>query len=131
MTLSAVALALGEIEKSPDGVSGNDSSGDPLVDASIHFIRTNCHRAVGVDDIAKHAGISRRMLERRFARTWLRSVAQELTLARVRRGRDLLSEKSLTVKEAGYAAGFGSARHFISAHRRIFGTTPGFARHQS
>lgn len=131
LTLTAIALALGETEKNAFNASDHSASGDPLVDAAIHYIWTNCHRALGVDDIARHVGISRRMLERRFARTWQRSVAQELTLARVRRGRDLLSEQSLTVKEAGYAAGFGGARRFISAHRRIFGTTPGFARQQS
>jgi hypothetical protein len=61
---------------------------------------------------------------------WSRSVAHELSMARVHRGRELLSEKILTVKEAGYAAGFGGSRRFISAHRWLFGTTPGLARHQ-
>lgn len=131
LTLAVIALALGATEQSPYEAYGNTTSGDTLVDAAILHIWTNCHRALSVDHIAKHVGVSRRMLERHFAEAWSRSVAQELTLARVQRGRDLLSEESLTVKEAGYAAGFGGARRFISAHRRIFGTTPGFARHRN
>jgi AraC-like DNA-binding protein len=126
LTLSVIALALGEIEPVANEVLGNNGSGDSAVDAAIFYIWNNCHRPLNVDSIA----ISRRMLERRFAHVWLRSVAQELTLARVQRGRDLLSENSLTVKEAGYAAGFGGAKRFISAHQRLLGTTPGVARHQ-
>ena len=130
LALTTIALALGETEKHPDSDSPRTLSGDDAVDAAIRYIWTNCHRSLGVNDIAKHVGISRRMLERRFARTWTRSVAQELSMARVHRGRDLLADKSLSVKEAGYAAGFGGTRRFITAHRRIFGTTPGFARLQ-
>lgn len=128
LALTAIALALGESEKFPGGDSLKALTGDAVVDAAIRYIWTHCHRALCVNDIAKHVGVSRRMLERRFARTRTRSVAQELSLARVHRGRDLLAHKSLNVKEAGYAAGFGGARRFISAHRRIFGTTPGLVR---
>lgn len=131
LTLTILALALGETEKSADRIPGQAVSGDASVDAAVRYIWMNCHRTLGVSDIAKHAGISRRMLERRFAQAWPRSVAREITLARVQRGRDLLAEESLTVKEAGYAAGFGGARRFISAHRRIFGTTPAAARRQN
>jgi AraC-like DNA-binding protein len=130
LTLSVIALALGETEPTLKEVLGETRSGDIAVDAAILYIWNNCHRPLNVDSIAKHVGISRRMLERRFAQVWLRSVAQELTLARVQRGRDLLSENSLTVKEAGYAAGFGGAKRFISAHRRLLGITPGAARHR-
>jgi len=130
LALTAIALALGETGKSRHGGSVYATTGDPLVDATIHYIWTNCHRSLDVDAIAVHSGVSRRMLERRFARSGSRSISRELTMARVSRGRDLLSEHSLTVKEAGYAAGFAGARLFIAAHRRIFGTTPGFARRQ-
>ncbi len=130
LALTAIALALGETEMGQARPIREAVSCDGIVDAAIQFIWTNCHRALGVNDIAKHVGISRRMLERRFARTWSRSVAHELSVARVHRGRELLSEKVLTVKEAGYAAGFGGCRRFISAHRRLFGTTPGLARRQ-
>ncbi len=131
LALTVIALALGETDNLPATGHSEPESCDGIVDAAIRFIWTNCHRVLGVNDIAKHVGISRRMLERRFAQTWPRSVAHELSLARVHRGRELLSEKVLTVKEAGYAAGFGGSRRFISAHRRIFGTTPGLARRQA
>lgn len=124
LALGVLALAIGE------GARGESSAatGDPTVDGAVAFIWTHCHRPLAVAGIARQVGMSRRMLERRFAGAWPRGVAQELELARVKRGRDLLAEKSLTVKEAAYAAGFGSARRFIDAHRRVHGSTPGAAR---
>jgi AraC-like DNA-binding protein len=128
LMLAVIALALGETREGPRRAQGHSNSGDMLVDATIDYLWANCHRPLNVVSIAKHIGTSRRMLERRFAQMWRRSIAQELTLARVQRGKDLLLEESLTVKEAGYAAGFGGARRFISAYRRIFDATPGSAR---
>ncbi|MEI6491800.1 MAG: helix-turn-helix domain-containing protein [Verrucomicrobiota bacterium] len=125
LTLAVVAEALGETQNHPQSGEPAALSGDLVVDAAVLHIWANCHRSLDVGAIARHVGISRRMLERRFAGTWPRSVAREITLARVHRGRELLAENSLTVKEAGYAAGFGGARRFIAAYRRLLGTTPG------
>lgn len=124
--LTVLALVLDEADTRSRSVGLG--SGDATVDAAVHYIWANCHRGLDVGSIARQMGMSRRMLERRFAQAWTRGVAQEIEAARVRRGRDLLAEKSLTVKEAGYAAGFGGARRFIEAHRRLHGTTPGAAR---
>ena len=128
LTLTVFALALGEDGEGSKNVVARTTSGDASVDAAIHHIWTNCHRPLHVNDIAKHLGISRRTLERKFAETGQRSVANELTHARVMRGRELLCDSRLTVKEAGYAAGFGGAPRFIAAHRRVHGTTPGRSR---
>lgn len=123
--LAVLALAIGDTDR---GATELASSGDPAVDAALAFIWAHCHRPLDVAAIARRVGMSRRMLERRFAGSWSRGVAQELEWARVKRGRELLAEKSLTVKEAAYAAGFGGPRRFIDAHRRVHGSTPGAAR---
>jgi AraC-like DNA-binding protein len=124
--LTVLALILDEAD--PGSRSVGLATGDSVVDAAVHYIWANCHRSLDVGLLAQRMGMSRRMLERRFAQVWTRGVAQEIEAARVQRGRELLAEKSLTVKEAGYAAGFGGARRFIEAHRRLHGTTPGAAR---
>lgn len=128
LILTVLALALGEFGEGSMDTPAHTTSGDATVDAAIHHIWTNCHRPLRVNDIARHLGISRRMLERKFVETGQRTVANELTHARVTRGRELLGDSHLTVKEAGYAAGFGGSRRFIAAHRRIHGTTPGRSR---
>lgn len=128
LLLTVFALALGKTGIHAGGDFPDEPSGDAVVDAAVGFIWNNCHRDIGVASVARHAGVSRRMLERHFSENWARSVAREITMARLRRGRDLLAEETLTVKEAGYAAGFGGAHRFISAHRRVYGTTPGNAR---
>ncbi len=101
---------------------------DVLVNATADFIRAHCHRRLGVEEVARHMGVSRRSLERRFANCWAHGVAEEITMARVERGRSLLNESGMSVKEAGYAAGFGGPRRFIEAHRRLHGVTPGRAK---
>ncbi len=128
LTLSVLAAALGETERKSTSAAQSSTSGDALVDTVVHYIWLNCHRSLNVTSIARHFGISRRMLERRFAQAWQRPVAQELTRARLQRAIALLSKKEMTVKEAGYAAGFGGAPRFIAAHRRVFGNTPGSSR---
>lgn len=129
----AAAVALGllgllteEPERQARAWSDVDArSEDPLVSEVVDYIWSNCHRRLEIDGLAKRFGLSRRALERHFAEAWNRSVAREIARARVSRGRDLLSKPGMTVKEAGYAAGFGGSRRFIEAHRRLLGTTPG------
>ena len=128
LTLSLLAAALGETERKSAKVTQASTSGDVLVDAIVHYIGLNCHRSLNVLSIAQHFGLSRRMLERRFAQAGHRPVALELTHARLYRAIALLSQREMTVKEAGYAAGFGGAPRFIAAHHRIFGNTPGRSR---
>jgi AraC-like DNA-binding protein len=98
---------------------------DGLVHAAVDFIRMHCHRRLGVADVARCMGVSRRALERRFAASWAHGVAEEITVARVERGRSLLIDSGMSVKEAGYAAGFGGSRRFIESHVRLHGITPG------
>jgi len=112
----------------PEREGANARSPDPLVSAVVDYIWSNCHRSLDVGVLAKRFGVSRRALERHFAAAWDRSVAKEITWARMSRGRDLLAQPGMTVKEAGYAAGFGGSKRFIEAHRRLFGTTPGSVR---
>jgi AraC-like DNA-binding protein len=110
------------LERAPENQA---HSVDALVHAAVDFIRLHCHRRLGVTDVARCMGVSRRSLERRFAACWKHGVAEEITLARVERGRSLMIDSGMSVKEAGYAAGFGGSRRFIESHLRLYGVTPG------
>lgn len=126
LALALLALLTEEPEPRTQAWPDTDApAADALVRTVVDFIWSNCHRRLDIGGLAKRFGISRRALERRFATAWNRSVAREITRARVSRGRDLLAQPGMTVKEAGYAAGFGGPRRFIEAHRRLLGSTPG------
>ena len=126
LALAMVATLIDtRLEQRPDEQPSTD---DALVNTAVDFIRAHCHRRLGVEEVARHMGVSRRSLERRFENGWAHGVAEEITMARVERGRSLLNESGMSVKEAGYAAGFGGPRRFIEAHRRLHGVTPGRAK---
>jgi len=75
-------------------------------------------------DVAAHAHMSERTLERRFRAETGKSVAGWIALRRVERARALLEDSELTVTGIAHAVGFGSTesmrRHFVAQT----GTTP-------
>ena len=119
------ALILNQTEEPTPDKASEVSSGDKIVDTAVGFIWSHAHRQINVDEVARRSGVTRRSLERAFKAGWPCGVAGEIQRARLDRGRDLLAESGMSVKEAGYAAGFEGARRFIDSHRRVYGVTPG------
>lgn len=127
--LRALAAAAEGEERRHVGIA-YQATNDETVNRALEFIWYNCHRPLGVDAVARNAGITRRTLERRFATVQPRSVADEIEWARLQRARQLLGETSMSIKEVGYTAGFGGPARFIRAFRKRFGNTPGAYREQ-
>ena len=63
---------------------------DPNVSKAISYIRHNYFLPIGVSDIAAHAGVSRRTLERRFRQWMPHSPEAELMKVRLERAMELL-----------------------------------------
>lgn len=121
--LETLALALEAREVRHRGVEPA-AGGDPLVDRGLEFIALNSHRPILVDTVAAAVGATRRTLERAFARAHERTIAEEILRQRLDRARLLLRESSMSVKEIGYAAGFGGAQGLHRAFRAAYGVTP-------
>lgn len=94
-------------------------TGDELVDRSIEFILLNCHRPLTVAGVAAAVHSTRRTLERAYACVHERTVAEEIAWHRVERARLMLMEGNMSVKEIGYAAGFGGAKRLLATFRRL------------
>ena len=101
---------------------------DPAVAEALAYIAGNCHRALTVPEVAEAAGIGRNQLMRRIKRVRERTVEQEIVLARLARGRDLLAEGSYSVEGVARACGFACAGSFSRAWRRYHGEPPSAAR---
>ena len=95
-------------------VTGND-----LVDRAIEFILLNCHRPLNVTIVAEALHTARRTLERAFADAHERSVAEEVAWSRVARARLMLAEGHMSLKEIGYATGFGGAKRLVATFQRF------------
>jgi transcriptional regulator GlxA family with amidase domain len=74
--------------------------------------------------IAEHAGVSTRQLERLFMRYLGCSPTRHYIWLRLEKARKLLRHSTLSVLEIGVACGFTSASHFARAYRLHFKVVP-------
>ncbi len=97
---------------------------DPLVESAALYVRQHAGDAIGVEHVARALGVSRRTLDRRFARALGRSVHEELASARMQKACALLSESLQTVARIAGACGFRTAASFSRAFHRHVGCWP-------
>lgn len=97
---------------------------DPEVAAALSYIRQNLAEGLSVDDVAEAAGVSRRVLEKRFRRLLQRSPFDEIQAARIERAKDLLAQTELSVPAVAQESGFSSAQQLWRHFRGITGLRP-------
>ena len=97
---------------------------DPVIVKALAFIRQHAMLPVRVNEVARHAGVSRRGLERRFMEQLQRTPAAELRRCRLERARQLLTETNLSMSQVAEKTGFGSQAYFASAFRAQFSQSP-------
>lgn len=91
---------------------------------AVRFIWENYFHAIGTDEVAAAAGLSRRTLEREFRRHLGRSINEEITDVRIERAKTLLLGTSLKAFEVAQQCGFSDIVHFSRAFHRHTGTRP-------
>ncbi len=97
---------------------------DPALVKAVGFIRQQATLPVLVSDVAKHAGVSRRALERKFLDLLQCTPAQEIRRHQLDRARQLLTETSLPMPEVAEKSGFGSQAYLSAMFRKHFNQTP-------
>lgn len=90
----------------------------------LRWLEDNCDRDLTLEEIAAHAGMSTRTLNRRFREQTGTTPLQWLHRARVRRAQYLLETTPYPVERIAYQAGFGSPTAFRERFRRVVGTSP-------
>jgi LacI family transcriptional regulator len=91
---------------------------------AVSFIRENAANPVQVGTVAQQAGLSRRVLERRFLQVLERTVAEEIRRVHFERAKKLLVETDLPIPEVAEASGFGTPEYFAYVFKRERGQTP-------
>ena len=97
---------------------------DPALVKALSFIRQQATLPVRVSEVARHAGVSRRKLERRFLEVLHRSPAEELRRFQLDRARQLLVETNLPMPVVAEKSGFGSQAYLSAVFRKHFNQTP-------
>lgn len=100
------------------------SSRNPRVLAVLRAMYDNIETPLTLDELAQHAGISRRQIERQFKQLLDEAPAQTYRNIRLDRARTLLMETDLTVLEVAMAAGFNSNGVFSRHFKTRYGETP-------
>ncbi|MBN2508428.1 MAG: DNA-binding transcriptional regulator [Verrucomicrobia bacterium] len=97
---------------------------DPRIVQALRFIRTQCRCPVGVNDVAAAAGLSRRVLEKRFRRLLHRSVLTEIRRVRVEQICRLLVETTQPVSQIAAALDYADVQHVSRYFHREKAMTP-------
>lgn len=113
----------------PAGVTARRSTETLAVDdqavlKALNAIRNHACEGISVDEVARIAGVSRSVLQRRFRRVLGRSVHEELVSCRLRRAMKLLAETTLPVAEIAEVAGFNHAEYLGVVFKERTGRTP-------
>ncbi len=96
---------------------------DPLVARALAFIWLNAQNPIGVPEIVKHTGVSRRLLELRFRKTMKGTLRDELQRTRLKRVRTLLAQSNLSVTALSKQCGFTSKSYLGKVFQRTFKMT--------
>jgi LacI family transcriptional regulator len=91
---------------------------------SLRFIRDNSNRNLLVADLAKAAGLSRRVLQDRFKHFLGRTPMEEIHRCRAERIARLLVETNMTVGQIGQVSGFEVEAHVARFFSSQTGMTP-------
>ncbi|MCF7709009.1 MAG: XylR family transcriptional regulator [Verrucomicrobia bacterium] len=97
---------------------------DPQVVKALRFIRAKCNSIIHVDQVANYAGLSRRVLEKRFKENLGRSVLSEIRRVRVERICRLLVETNMPISQIALSLGYEDVRHIARYFEREKKMTP-------
>lgn len=98
---------------------------DALVIKAIRHIAEQGCKAIDAAGIARHLGVSKRTLERRFQATHTRSIGEEIDHVRLRHAENLLRQSHLPIKAIARAVGHQSLAQFTRFFQRTSGLAPG------
>ncbi|MDR2441500.1 MAG: XylR family transcriptional regulator [Planctomycetaceae bacterium] len=97
---------------------------EPDVATALALIREQACKGINVSQIVEEIGISRRSLERYFAKYLNRSPHDEILRVRINHAKILLRATNLSFSAIARKTGFTNRDYFISAFHRNTGTTP-------
>ena len=97
---------------------------DDHLGVALTYIREHLDTAFQVEHVAQKAGLSRRVMERRFMDVLKRSPAEYIRRARLDRARLLLAKTDLSISQVAESSGFGSPEYLAQILRQDTGLSP-------
>ncbi len=101
---------------------------DPTFPEALHTVlqlmKNNIEEPLSIDDLAHHAQISRRRIDRLFQRYLNATPSRYYLETRLTRARRLLQQTNEPITGVAIACGFSSVSHFSRCYREFFGVSP-------
>ena len=94
-----------------------------MIDRALVYIRDNAASGIGVDDVARHLNVSRRLLYLRFGELLGKSVLDVIAERRIELLKARLSASREAIAAVSLACGFKTANHAKRAFRAATGLT--------
>lgn len=91
--------------------------------AVLAYLEEHHARDIGLEELARHFGLSPFSLSRAFTQAFGRPLVETLTGIRVEKARAWL-EQGLSVKEAAVRVGYSNGNYFAKVFRRVTGKSP-------
>jgi len=88
------------------------------------LIKSDLRHPWTIAELARHAGLGRRMFNAQFHRMYGVSASDYLRKSRLAAAREALLYQGLSVTEAAYSVGYANSANFSTAFRRHFGYVP-------
>jgi LacI family transcriptional regulator len=101
---------------------------DEAVASALQLIRERAHEGLVVGEIARRAGVSRSVLQRRFRKLLHRSIHDEIVSAKIRRAQELLAKTEIPLAIVAERAGFKYREYMGAVFKTHLGVTPGTLR---
>ena len=102
-----------------------------LINKAYEFVGKHASERLKVSDIARHLGVSQRLLELRFAEYSHETVAAAIRRARLEKAKSHLVNTTLSVREIARQLGFRNSASFNNIFTREVGQPPGEYRRTS
>jgi len=106
------------------GSTAKYASADPVVARAMGLALQTLAQNLGMDEVARRAGVSRRTLELRFRRAFGHGPAREIRARKLALAQRLLVETDLGVADVARRCGCGSVQAFTTLFRRTWGHPP-------
>jgi AraC family transcriptional regulator of adaptative response / methylphosphotriester-DNA alkyltransferase methyltransferase len=95
-----------------------------LFQDAVAIVETEYAVDLSLDDIARRVASSRRQLQRAYAEIGRTTFREHLTGVRMEKAAEMLTTRSLTVREVAHRVGYRQPAQFAKAFRRHHGDAP-------
>jgi LacI family transcriptional regulator len=127
--VSGIPIKETTIEISPYMIRQRRSSSalavnDPSLAKAMEYIRLNACGGITIDQISRHCGLSRTVLQRRFRSHLNRTVGESILNEKLTRAKELLHSSSQSISHIAEQSGFNTQEYMSQVFRKHFQRSP-------